>query len=141
MTERSWKRNQFRGPTKILTSDNSQLCASSLVNKAFIASNGEYGWTHEQLPEVVDQLVRSGRVILGGELWWVLPGASSWTGFIPPRDGRSYIFHWTTERRKPHETWDAFMGRAADEALRAVQALCPSQVSSQRIYQGSYSIT
>lgn len=41
-----------------------------LEANAFRASNGEFGWTREQIPIVVDILRSKGMAILGGELWY-----------------------------------------------------------------------
>lgn len=38
---------------------------------AFRTANGEFGWTREQVPLVVEVLRSHGMGILGGELWWV----------------------------------------------------------------------
>jgi hypothetical protein len=85
-----------------------------LERDAFRAGNGEYGWTHAQVPLVIDILRGRGLGILGGELWWVRPGGTAWE--LPP----SGVYVWDTERH-PGESWGDFVERGASEALAAVQ--------------------
>jgi len=50
---------------------------SDLEVGTFRLSNGEYGWTREQIPRVIGVLVENNLGILGGELWWVPLGAET----------------------------------------------------------------
>jgi hypothetical protein len=90
---------------------------SELEREAYRTSNGEYGWTRAQIPQVVE-IVRSHQlVILGGELWWRGEGSLIYAG-IPQRSGPPGIYYWTTERRL-WESWTNFADRGATEALDA----------------------
>jgi len=90
-----------------------------LEREAFRISNGEYGWTREQIPQVVG-IVRSHQfAILGGELWWVVDGILNPRAGIPQRSGPPGVYSWTTERRL-WESWTSFADRGATEALDAV---------------------
>jgi hypothetical protein len=42
-----------------------------LERAAFRSSNGEFGWTREQVPLVIEILRSRQLGILGGELWWI----------------------------------------------------------------------
>jgi hypothetical protein len=46
-----------------------------LERDALRSSNGEYGWTRDQIPVVVEILRSRGLGILGCELWWVAIGS------------------------------------------------------------------
>jgi len=87
-----------------------------LERNAFRASNGEFGWTRAQIPLVVNVLRSHGIGILGGELWWVLDGATTWDGVIPQRHGNPAVYCWETKQR-PEEPWPQFVERGVSEAL------------------------
>jgi hypothetical protein len=87
---------------------------------AFRASNGEFGWTREQIPRVV-KILRGNEIgILGGELWWVRDGFTEWVGHLPQRHGPPAVYCWET-RREPGESWAHFIERGASDAQTAVQ--------------------
>jgi hypothetical protein len=98
------------------------MLPEDLTKNSFRAKNGEYGWRREQVPAVVAVLHKQMQAVLGGELWWVLDGAESWSGFIPQLEGADTVYHWETERL-PNETWTAFVGRCADHAIEAAKIL------------------
>jgi hypothetical protein len=87
-----------------------------LEERAFRASNGEFGWPREDLSAAVSVLVANGLAILGGELWWVPDGANGWTGLIPLRGGSIGVYHWETERDSA-EKWLEFVRRGAAAAV------------------------
>jgi hypothetical protein len=90
-----------------------------LERDAFRATNGEFGWTREQIPPVVDILRSHGIGILGGELWWIREGASEWVGSIPQQHGPPGVYCWETKRRSG-EPWAHFVDRGASDALAAI---------------------
>ena len=88
------------------------------LEPAFRANSGEFGWTREQIPLVVDVLHRRSLAILGGELWWVRNGAATWD-LVPQREGPAAVYPWETKRRS-EEPWTAFVERCATDTLAAV---------------------
>lgn len=75
-----------------------------LEQSAFRATNGEFGWTRDQIPEVVDLLRSDGIGILGGELWWVQePGdAAGWAqGLSASEIGEVGYLCLRTEKGRP----------------------------------------
>ena len=50
---------------------------ADLEPRAFRASNGEFGWSRDDARVVIGLLADAGLAILGGELWWVEPGAAA----------------------------------------------------------------
>ena len=91
-----------------------------LEQDAFRASNGEFGWTREQIPAIVNILRSQGMGILGGELWWVRDASKHWAGLIPQRHGPPGVYVWET-RREPGETWPHFVEKCASETLAAAE--------------------
>ena len=98
------------------------MLPEELTTDTFRAQNGEFGWRREQVPAVVAALREQMQAVLGGELWWVLDGEDSWSGFIPQREGADSVYHWETERR-PNEPWHAFVSRCASTATEAASVL------------------
>jgi hypothetical protein len=92
---------------------------TELERRAFRAPDGEYGWTREDVRSIIPILAENQLAILGGELWWVLQGARTWTGLIQLRDGSTAVYHWSSDR-EPGEEWTAFVSRCAEESLAAV---------------------
>jgi hypothetical protein len=90
-----------------------------LERNAFRADNGEYGWTRAQIPQVVNILRSRRMAILGGELWWVKDGSTSWD-LITQRDGRRAVYTWAGDRI-PGEPWPDFVERGAADALAHVE--------------------
>jgi hypothetical protein len=88
-----------------------------LEQNAFRVDNGEFGWTREQIPLVVEVLRSQGFGILGGELWWVHGGVY---GSISQRQGPPGVYTWVTNRRSG-ETWEHFAQRGASDAAAAVE--------------------
>ncbi len=86
---------------------------------AFKLSNGEFGWTRDQIPRVVTILIEHNLGILGGELWWIPPGADTFLT-VPQADGTRACYPWTAEQ-KPDEPWAAFVRRSAAETLATVE--------------------
>ena len=89
---------------------------ANLERNAYRGSNGEFGWTYEQVPQVIEMLRANAMGILGGELWWVQNENDGWTGLIPQRHGEPAVYCWDSDRQ-PGESWARFVNRAADEAL------------------------
>jgi hypothetical protein len=92
---------------------------TELAGRAFRASNGEFGWTREDARLAVRIVARQRLAILGGELWWVLEGATTWTGLIPQRRGPAAVYPWETVRMNG-EAWAAYVERCADDSLQAI---------------------
>ncbi len=90
-----------------------------LEQVAFKASNGELSWKRIHIPMVVEFLVNQHFAILGGELWWVPPGASHWTGLIPQKTGPDGVYTWETERHNA-EDWLDFINRCAQDTIEAI---------------------
>jgi hypothetical protein len=90
-----------------------------LERDAFRADNGEFGWTQEQIPQVVNILRSQELAILGGELWWVKEGSKVWH-LIPQRDGQQAVYTWAGDRL-PGESWPDFVERGAVDALAHVE--------------------
>jgi hypothetical protein len=61
------------------------------LEAAFRADNGEFAWTREQIPLVVDVLRRRSLAILGGERWLVRDGIAGWD-LIPQRQGPPAVY-------------------------------------------------
>jgi hypothetical protein len=95
------------------------MFSPELERNAFVASNGEFGWTREQIPMIVTVLSSHRLAILGGELWYVRDGSTNWTGRIPHRHGAPGIHTWET-KRGPDEAWVHFMQRGVSDTLSAV---------------------
>jgi hypothetical protein len=113
------------------------MFSPELVRDAFQVSNGEFGWTREQIPIVVDVLRSCGMGILGGELWWVGDGATVWS-LIPQRHGPPAVYPWVTDRR-PAEPWPDFVERGAKDTLAAVERFpepgdLPSDLAGRILY-------
>lgn len=90
---------------------------SDLERDAFRSNNGEFGWTRAQVPSVIRALRDQSLGILGGELWWVPDGSTSWE--LPPPG----VYVWESDRRC-RESWQHFVERSAAEAITAVER-CP----------------
>jgi hypothetical protein len=95
------------------------MFSAELERNSFRTSNGEYGWTRDQVPVVVDALLLRNMAILGGEVWWVRDGSSEWVGMIPQQDGSAGVYTWETAR-KTGEVWSEFVQRCAFDTLDAV---------------------
>ena len=95
------------------------MFSPELEQNAFLASNGEFGWTRAQIPVVVNSLRSQKMAILGGELWWVRNGSEDWVGAIPQRNGPPGVYVWES-RCEPGEPWSHFVERSASRALAAV---------------------
>jgi hypothetical protein len=95
------------------------MFSPELERDAFRAHNGEFGWTRSQIPQVVNTLRSQKMAILGGELWWVKDGSTSWD-LIPQRDGRRGVYTWADDRL-PAESWPDFVERGAASALAHVE--------------------
>ena len=90
-----------------------------LERDAFRTANGEFGWTREQIPLVVEVLRSHGLGILGGELWWVRDESSCFL-LIPQRHGPPAVYTWAADRL-PSEPWPDFVERGASDALAHVE--------------------
>jgi hypothetical protein len=90
-----------------------------LESNAYRVSNGEFGWTRAQIPLVVEVLRRRELGILGGELWWVRDGFSSYD-LVPQRNGGRAVYPWETKRQSG-EPWPHFVERCAIDTLAAVE--------------------
>jgi hypothetical protein len=95
------------------------LFPPELERAAFRTENGEFGWTREQIPHVVEVLRSQGMAILGGELWW-RDELTSWHGLIPQRHGPPAVYVWAADRL-PAELWSDFVERGASDALAHVE--------------------
>ena len=107
-----------------------------LERKAYRAKNGEFGWTYEQVPQVIEILRANEMGVLGGELWWVQNENDGRTGRIPQRDGEPAVYCWATDRGRGEEVAGAhgypgrsfwarslqsdvgFQGRVSEEGAR-----------------------
>jgi hypothetical protein len=96
-----------------------KLFPPDLEQGTFRLSNGEFGWTRDQITRVVHVLVEHNLGILGGELWWIPPGADTFD-LIPQADGGRACYTWTIEQRAD-EPWPDFVRRSAAESLAAVE--------------------
>jgi hypothetical protein len=77
---------------------------------AFVVENGEHLWRAEQAIEVADWLATQELGILGGEIY--ARHDVGWGTFV--RD-------WLTEpMRRPHESWQAYVSRAKQQAVGMV---------------------
>ena len=90
-----------------------------LEQGTFRISNGEFGWTRDQIPRVISILIEHNIGILGGELWWIPPGADTFSP-VPQADGTMACYTWTTDE-KPGEGWAHYVLRSAAENLAAVE--------------------
>jgi hypothetical protein len=93
---------------------------ADLERNAYRANNGEFGWTYEQVPRVIEILRANAMGILGGELWWVRSENEGWTSPIPQAHGEPAVYCWATDRGKG-EPWAEFVERSAAEALDATK--------------------
>jgi hypothetical protein len=91
-----------------------------LERDAFRTENGELGWAHDQIPQVVNVLRSQELAILGGELWWVKDGSADCDLHIPQRDGRRTVYVWSSDRL-PAEPWTDFVERGAADALARLE--------------------
>jgi len=92
----------------------------SLEHDAFLADNGERGWTRAQIPLVVNVLCSQRVGILGGELWWVRDGHQRLEWLLPQRHGPPGVYSGETKRRFG-EPWEDFVQRGASDAVAAVE--------------------
>jgi hypothetical protein len=114
------------------------MLPEDLTQGTFRAKNGEFGWSREQVPAVVAALRQQMQAILGGELWWVLDGSHSWSGFIPQCEGADTVYHWETERHS-NEPWATFVSRCAERTIEAARVLpgideVPADLPGQILY-------
>ena len=93
-----------------------------LEEPAFRMPNGEVAWRRRDVPRVVASLRYQGLAVLGGEVWWIPQGASSWTGSIPQNEGPDAVYSWETKRQRGEE-WTSFVNRCAGETSAAVEEL------------------
>jgi len=96
-----------------------EMFSPDLERRALRASNGEFGWSRDDARLVVQVLAQHRQAILGGELWWVPPGAAGWTGLIPQRARPPGVYPWETTRQA-EESWDVFIARCAQDSLSAI---------------------
>lgn len=92
----------------------------SLRERAYTGPQGELAWRRDDLPQVVDAIVKAGRLILGGEAWTVRDGEVH--GVIPTGGRRGVVFTWVTDPA-PGVAWAERVQRAARQALAAVASL------------------
>lgn len=90
-----------------------------LERNAYRTSNGEFGWTREQIPQVVEILRTHAMGILGGELWY-LDEEGRIKPSVPQRHGPSVLYCWNTDRHKA-EPWRNFVERGAADALAVAE--------------------
>ncbi len=95
---------------------------ADLESNAFRDPGGEFGWTRDQITRVVPILIEQNLAILGGELWWVQDGASTWNGLIPQVIGPDAVYAWET-KRTPDEPWASFVKRCSFDTLATVEKL------------------
>jgi hypothetical protein len=91
-----------------------------LESNAYRVGNGEFGWTREQIPRVVDILRSRGFAILGGELWWVRDEIPDCWDLIPLRNGGRAVYPWETKRQSG-EPWPHFVERCANDTIAATE--------------------
>jgi hypothetical protein len=92
---------------------------AELERNAYRANNGEFGWTREQIPQVVEVLCSQAMAILGGELWY-LNEEGRIKPSVPQRQGPSVLYCWNTERDGA-ESWPNFVNRGAADALAVAE--------------------
>jgi hypothetical protein len=90
-----------------------------LEQASFKLSNGEYGWTREQALRAIAILVEHNKAILGGDLWWIPPGATTFD-LVPQAAGNKASYHWETPE-DPGEPWVEFVRRCAVDSLKHVK--------------------
>lgn len=103
-------------------------------------SNGEFGWTRDQIPRVIPILIEHNLAILGGELWWIIPGANTFST-IPQAVGPRACYAWNTDRHAG-ELWPDFVRRSAAENLAEVKKWPrPGEVSADLPGRILYNLT
>lgn len=97
----------------------------TLLNRAYLSSNGEMAWAWEDLPEVIESYRSAAVAVLGVEAW-LIDGHGRWTGLIPPRKGDIvYVYVVDAPERSDGEDDAAYADRAATEVLRQLGDVPP----------------
>jgi hypothetical protein len=96
--------------------------AQDLDASAHRTAEGEYAWRRPEALRAARALADSGLAILGGELWLVHGGEIH--GVLPQRSGPPAVYHWES-KRKPAESWAAFVARSYSESYSAINGLPP----------------
>ena len=95
----------------------------SITSGAFVASNGEFGWQRQDVEPAIYAIRDAAYAVLGGEAWLVT-GPHSWHGMFPQRDGSPpAVYHWETQPRSLHESWQAYCARTAQESIDTVRSM------------------
>ncbi|MBL8885578.1 MAG: hypothetical protein JNK16_02870 [Phycisphaerales bacterium] len=89
---------------------------------AFVAANGELAWRRRDVEKAIDAISRSGRAILGWEVWLTGDG-QAWTGLIPSADGGPPgVWSFNTSARMKDEEWSHYCMRTASETHSQIQS-------------------
>src|ERR1044072_9115083 len=100
-----------------------------IIEKAFVAENGEYGWRAGDIDEALKAIAETGQTILGGDAWGVADGKR--VGVFP---GIKAFRVWDTGPRQPGESWFDYCGRTRDESivqLEKIRSNVPTDQNSQ----------
>ena len=93
------------------------------VERAFVATNGEFAWRREDIDAAFTAICDSGNAILGGEVW-LITGDHSWDGLIPQRGGGPpAVWSWDTRPRLSGESWRDYCHRTAAESKQTAGSM------------------
>jgi hypothetical protein len=90
-----------------------------VCSRAFRARNGELAWRSEDVVCAIDAIQKSGRAILGWEVWLV--EGDRWTGLIPSvRAEPEGVWSFSTSPHVSDDNWITRCEKAAQEAKRQI---------------------
>jgi hypothetical protein len=103
-----------------------------VCSKAFRARNGELAWRREDVDLAINAIQKSGRAILGWEVWLV--ENDQWTGLIPSfRDEPDGVWSFVTSPRRSDENWSAYCTRTAQETQSQIKTQPVEAESSPKV--------
>ncbi len=95
---------------------------AGIGEKAYRASNGEYAWRREDLPEALHAIAGERLAALGGEFWAIVNNQI--TGLIPGAKAEPPgVWSWDTSPRNQQESWAEYCVRTAEESIKAVEQM------------------
>ena len=109
------------------------------------ASNGELAWRKENVINAIDELVKHGYAILGGDVWAVksklneselkltkLADGQIAIGILKTNNGEDVIYNWYSTK-KDSETWKDYIERSKQETLNFVKK-CNAEEETSTVY-------
>jgi hypothetical protein len=125
-----------------------------ILSKAIVATNGELAWKRVDLALAIDELIKSGKEIFGGEIWAVMPieTDSSITkmrtsmqindgrlalGLIPDKNGMDGVYNWDCEPRGSESLVD-YARKTKEKTFEMIDKMNPENDVSPEFAQLLY---